>query len=608
MTTPKKNAILDVFTKTKMVMYMNIQELDFINILAQSPFLSQRALSQASGHSLGLVNRCLRSLIREGYLDEGCGLTEKSRELLHRRAPKNAVILAAGYGMRMVPIHTETPKGLLEVHGEPLIERLIGQLQAVGIREIYVVVGFMKEHYEYLIDRFGVKLLVNDQYARRNNLYSLLLAENHLSNTYVMPCDLWFRENPFRPWELYSWYMVADGPDRESTLRVGRRLELLRAPAGEGGSRMIGLCYLLEQEAQALRARMKELCRQPRYDHSFWEEALMDKGKMTVAARVVPEGQVVEINTYEQLRELDSGSNQLKTSAMEAISRALAVEPGQVTDIALLKKGMTNRSFAFTCCGQRYIMRIPGEGTDWLINRAQEAAVYQAIGSMGICDDVVYIDPDSGYKITKMLPQARTCDPENWEEIGLCMEKLRAFHGLGLRVRHSFDLFSQITFYESLWNGAPSVYKDYQETKARVFSLRPYLEAHALEPVLCHIDAVPDNFLFAPGPDGRERLYMIDWEYAGMHDPHIDVAMFCIYAMYDRPQVERLIDTYFQGACPREVRIKIYCYIAACGLLWSNWCEYKRSLGVEFGAYSLCQYRYAKDYYKIVKQEVGGAL
>ena len=579
-----------------------------INALAQSPFTTQRALAQASGHSLGLVNRCLRALTGEGYLDDGYALTEKARALLRQGAPKNAVILAAGYGMRMVPIHTETPKGLLEVHGEPLIERLIGQLQEAGIRDIYVVVGFMKEHYEYLIDQFGVKLLVNDQYAQRNNLYSLLLAERHLSNTYIVPCDLWFRENPFRPWELYSWYMVGDGPDRESTLRVGRRLELLETSGDEPGSHMIGLCYLLEPDARYLRLRLRELSGQSRYDHSFWEEALMGKGRLSVPARVVPEGMAVEINTYEQLRELDSGSNQLKTSAMEAISRALEVEPGQVTDITLLKKGMTNRSFAFTCCGQRYIMRIPGEGTDWLINRAQEAAVYQAIGSMGICDDVVYIDPDSGYKITKMLPQARTCDPENWQEIGQCMEKLRAFHGLRLQVGHSFDLFPQITFYESLWNGAPSVYKDYPETKARVFSLRPYLEAHALEPVLCHIDAVPDNFLFAPGPDGRERLYMIDWEYAGMHDPHIDVAMFCIYAMYDRPQVDRLIDTYFQGACPRAVRLKIYCYIAACGLLWSNWCEYKRSLGVEFGAYSLCQYRYAKDYYKIVKQELGGTL
>lgn len=89
-----------------------------------------------------------------------------------------------------------------------------------------------------------------------------------------------------------------------------------------------------------------------------------------------------------------------------------------------------------------------------------------------------------------------------------------------------------------------------------------------------------------------------------MQDPHVDIAMFCIYSLYDRDQVERLIDIYFDNHCPEETRIKIYCYIAACGLLWSNWCEYKRSLGVEFGEYSLRQYRYAKDYYKIVHERL----
>ena len=89
-----------------------------------------------------------------------------------------------------------------------------------------------------------------------------------------------------------------------------------------------------------------------------------------------------------------------------------------------------------------------------------------------------------------------------------------------------------------------------------------------------------------------------------MQDPHVDIAMFCIYSLYDRKEIDKLIDIYFDGKCCRDVRIKIYCYIAACGLLWSNWCEYKRNLGVEFGEYSLRQYRYAKDYYKIVMEEL----
>ena len=110
---------------------------------------------------------------------------------------------------------------------------------------------------------------------------------------------------------------------------------------------------------------------------------------------------------------------------------------------------------------------------------------------------------------------------------------------------------------------------------------------------------MPDNFLFV---DNEIRL--IDWEYAGMQDPHLDIAMFAIYSMYDRDQVETLIDSYFLEGCSTEIRMKIYCYIATCGLLWSNWCEYKRFCGVEFGEYSLRQYRYAKEYYSIVMKEI----
>ena len=283
--------------------------------------------------------------------------------------------------------------------------------------------------------------------------------------------------------------------------------------------------------------------------------------------------------------------------------QALKAKAEEITDITVLKKGMTNRSFLFTCKEKKYIMRIPGEGTDQLINRRQEASVYQTIDGKHICDDIAYINPENGYKITEFLEGARVCDPLNYEDVKKCMKRLHAFHDLKLKVNHEFDIFGQMEFYETLWEGIPSVYKDYEKTKANVLSLKPYINAHAGEKVLTHIDAVPDNFLFAE-KDGREEIRLIDWEYAGMQDPHVDVAMFCIYSLYNKRQVDRLIAAYFTEGCSDETRIKIYCYIAACGLLWSNWCEYKRNLGVEFGEYSLRQYRYAKDYYRIVQEEL----
>lgn len=580
---------------------MNIAECNILMELQRSGSTSQRALARAVGHSLGVVNRSLKALHEAGYIDDGCRPTEKAAAELRARQPRQAVILAAGAGMRMIPLNMEVSKGLLEVNGEVLIERLIRQLQEVGIRKIYVVVGFMKEKYEYLMDAYGVELIVNPEYAVKNNLHSLYLAREHLTNAYVIPCDSWCSHNPFSREELYSWYMVTDRFDHDSSVRVSHKGELMAVPKGTAGNSMIGICYLTQPDSDTVCTRLEAMDAEPRYDDVFWEETLRDKGRMIVPARLMNAREIVSIKTFEQLRELDSQSDHLKSEAIRTICDALHADMEEITQVTVLKKGMTNRSFLFSCKGKRYIMRIPGEGTAQLVDRRHEAAVYQAIREKNICDDIAYISPDNGYKITEYLADARVCNPEKAEDVRRCMQRLREFHELRLTVAHTFDIFGQIEFYESLWNGAPSIYKDYRQTKENVFSLRGYIDAHVQERVLTHIDAVPDNFLFVKRDDGSEEIRLIDWEYAGMQDPHVDIAMFCIYALYDRRQVDETIAAYFPGGCSETVRLKIYCYIAACGLLWSNWCEYKWTLGVEFGEYSLRQYRYAKEYYRIVR-------
>ena len=136
-----------------------------------------------------------------------------------------------------------------------------------------------------------------------------------------------------------------------------------------------------------------------------------------------------------------------------------------------------------------------------------------------------------------------------------------------------------------------------------MLSLKSFVEENSADKCLTHIDAVPDNFLFYEDENGDEKLQLTDWEYSGMQDPHVDIAMFCIYSLYNKKQVDRLIDIYFQNKCDKTTRAKIYAYISMCGLLWSNWCEFKRNLGVEFGEYSLRQYRFAKDYYRYAIKE-----
>lgn len=574
---------------------MNIVDKSVLKKIYEFGKMSQRQLADACDFSLGKINQSIQFLQNNEYIDLNWNLTDKSRDLIESFKPKRAIILAAGLGMRMVPINTEVPKALLKVKGETLIERLICQLHEAGVYDIKVVVGFMKEEFEFLMDEYDVDLVCNMEYARKNNMYSLSLVPSNLANTYIVPCDIWCEKNPFHECELYSWYMIKNEETLNTSVRLNKKFELVKTKMNEVGDTMIGISYISFEDAPFVSKRIDEMSCQREYEHAFWEDALYVKDKMIVAPYVFD--QAFEVNTYEQLRDLDEDTETLNSELMHIIGDTLGCKLSDIQSIYPLKKGMTNRSFSFEVHSKRYIMRVPGEGTDKLINRRHEYDVYQVIKDEHICDPVIYMNPDNGYKITEYIEDAHACDPSYFGDVSECMKKLRAFHNKKLVVSHTFEVFEELEKYESYWQGAPSIYRDYKETKKHIYELKKFVDRQPKEWGLSHIDSVPDNFLFS-----KDSLYLIDWEYAGMQDQHIDIAMFAIYSMYDRNDVETLIDLYFDCDCDDMVRIKIYAYIAICGLLWSNWCEYKRNLGVEFGEYSLKQYRYAKEYYRIVKE------
>ena len=571
---------------------MNIDKYKILKVLITEGVIDQRKISQLTKFSLGKVNNLLKELNKEKYISSNYALTSSGKEYVKSHHPQRATILAAGYGLRMVPINTEEPKGLLEVHGEPLIERIIKQLHEVGITDIKIVVGFMKEHYEYLIDEYDVDLIVNPYYSTRNNIYSLYVAKDRLANGYIIPCDIWFKDNPFSTLEDPSWYLFSDRLTDHSHWQVSKNTKVKYTK--EPGNRMIGIAYLNQEDAEVLTGHLDEMIKAKKYD-SFWEDALADKKQFLISGRIIPNSEHAEINSYEELMELDSHSDHLKTEAIQIIEETLKVDKTKVHNIHTLKRGMTNRSFSFECNDKRYIMRIPGEGTDKLIDRKEEYDVYQQIKDEPYTENILYLNPVNGYKLSEFLENTRNSNSSDWNDVTKCMKLLRRFHQENYQVNHEFDIWKQIDFYESL-RDTPSAYKDFMITKENVVKLKPFIQDNIKQWSLCHIDANADNFLI----DKKGKIYLIDWEYAGMQDPDLDIAMYAIYAGYNHEQFDRLIDIYYQNDCDEITRYKIYAYAAVGGLLWSNWCEYKQSLGLDFGAYSIAQYRYAKEYSKLV--------
>ena len=266
-----------------------------------------------------------------------------------------------------------------------------------------------------------------------------------------------------------------------------------------------------------------------------------------------------------------------------------------VPELTPMDGGLTNHSFRFSCRGSKYIIRAPGQDTEIYLNRYQEAAVYRTILPLGISEEVVALEPETGQKITKYWESARTCDPGDWSQVSKCMAALRSLHSRKLRLPHDHDLFRMNRIFIGFLT-EPSWYDDHDEVQKRCMDMEPVLEKFKKYAILSHCDAVPENFLFIHEENGPE-LRLIDWEYCGNHDPAIDVAEFANSAFYDHDGLERLMVEYLEGEAPSpEYRLRVYGYLALFGIWYSNWAEHVCTPEYDVREYGEAQFAYAREY------------
>lgn len=512
----------------------------------------------------------------------------------------NAIILVAGMATRMKPLSDITHKALLEVGGEILIERQICQLKAAGIDDITIVTGYKAEQFAYLAEKFSVRLIHNAEYQVRNNHSSIYVAKDYLHNTYICSGDNYFLRNPFEKQVDDSYYsaMYADGDTDEWCLTVDETDTITAVQVGGSNSwYMFGHVFWSEEFSRRFVRILEKEYDNPDIKDELWEDIYIRHiAELPMKIHRYPAGYINEFDTVAEYKAFIEAGNMARVMAAQALN----VMPDDIGDVTVMKAGMTNKSYLFSCAGEKYIVRLPGAGTKKLLNRVREAAVYAELGKYNIADDVIYINPATGCKVTRYIDDCRNCNPENRQDVAACMIKLREFHQCNLSVAPEFniDLFALLDRYEEMALNSVELHKDYSRVKGKITRLKIFLDDVMEEMKLSHFDSVADNFLICQNDDIR----LIDWEYAGNCDQHVDLAMFAVYSGYDKGKLDFLIDCYFDDKCTDIIRGKIYCYAAVCGLLWSNWCDYKLSLGIDYGEYAAKQY-WAAKYYADVAQE-----
>lgn len=282
--------------------------------------------------------------------------------------------MAAGMSTRFVPLSLETPKALLCVKGEILIERQICQLREAGIQEIIIIVGYLKEKFEYLCERYGVVLIENPSYQIRNNHSSLYVAREFLKDTFICSGDNYFVENVFLEKEQRSYYsaVYAEGQTEEWCLETKPDGEICNvAIGGNDAWVMKGHAFFNKEFSDIMIPFLEEAYQNDEYRNKFWEEIYMEHmDELKMYIHPYKNGIIEEFDSIEELRKFDAlYRNHSGSKILNDISKYFSCEEGELTGLYPLKEGGVVVGFGFQYQGAGYqysfkTMEIQGESED----------------------------------------------------------------------------------------------------------------------------------------------------------------------------------------------------------------------------------------------------
>ena len=249
---------------------------------------------------------------------------------------KNAIILAAGTSTRFVPLSEVTPKALLKVKGEVLIERQIRQLREAGIEDITIVTGYKAEMLNYLGRDFGVRLVFNEDYARYNNTSSLIRVLPYLDNTFICSSDNYFPGNVFLNVPDKGFYsaVYSSEPSKEYFLKTDKEDNIVDISIGAAkGWYMIGHVFFDSLFSKAFSKLLYEEYLKEETRHGYWEDLYKQyiKTLPSLIIRRYSKDEIKEFDSLDELREFDSEYiNDTHSAILKGIAERLRCREGEL--------------------------------------------------------------------------------------------------------------------------------------------------------------------------------------------------------------------------------------------------------------------------------------
>lgn len=270
---------------------------------------SQRKIATALGFSVGTTNKIFAELNSLGYV-EGTNITEKGLEALEPYRVKRAIIIAAGFGSRLVPITLNTPKPLIRVKGKKIIETTLDALKEKGIDEVYIVRGYLAEQFDELLYKYpNIKFIENKKYNESNNISSIMQAREYLSSTYIIEADLVvYNPNIITKYQYSSNYLTVPVEETDDwCLYTTNNVVTKVAIGGKNCYKMAGISYWTKEDAAKLAEDTEVVFNSLGGKERYWDEVPLTycKNNYKLSVRTCNAEDIIEIDTFNELKAID---------------------------------------------------------------------------------------------------------------------------------------------------------------------------------------------------------------------------------------------------------------------------------------------------------------
>lgn len=529
------------------------------------------------------ITQHITSLEHKGYLKNNA-ITDLAKFELEHFKVKNAVILAAGGSDISAKSVYSIPKGLYLKNGETLIERQIRQLQEAGVNDITIVVGYKQEMYFFLQEKWNVSLKVNPD-LKKNNIYSLYMASEKLSNTYICNCDNYFIENPFSKYEYNSYHATVYKEDSKNELLVkknksGRLLDIYSG--ADSGECIYGHAYIDHSFSTLLVDFMEKQINDFRVSSLFWEEFVVRHiNDLDMYVREYPENFLFEFDSIQEIQNIDGlFLKNVSSKINNKICEVLKCKPNEVKNIEILQKGLTNILFTFNVKNEKYIFRYPGESSTFFINRKNEVKAQELAANSGVDNTYIYID-ETGIKISKFVDNTIDLERFYYKDAKLMKrlaKKIKTFHNEGFNLECSEEyVFNPIEQCERLMLEASkmktNLFELFEVEWNKIIRIYNYTERDSFKKTMCHNDINQDNCLLTD-----HSLDIIDWEFAGWNDPAYDFGRVIAGYSLDDSVIDEILGSYFERPITEIERLHYIAYIAIHCWYYFGWALYKESI------------------------------